>query len=155
MAYDVVLYDGEDEANGVANIVQVLLSQNMNEIPKRIPIARRMPRPVAIYSLDTDSACTISFQRDKCIIYNGIVGRPSVLVKSTVDDILMVSQLKMVGSGLIPVGFFTGRGVKVLLQIAKHKLIVKGLILHPVTALQVIGLFSIVKPTDPWRPRKP
>lgn len=146
MAYDVKLYDG-DEANGVASIVATLLDQNMNGIPGRIAIARRMPRPICIYSLDAEDACTVSFRRNDCIVYNGIVGHPSVLVKATTDDIIEVSQLRMDLSGLVPTSLlFTPRGMKILLQILKHKLVVKGLILHPITSLQVIGLFSIIPP---------
>ncbi|GAA5117539.1 hypothetical protein [Haloechinothrix salitolerans] len=141
--YSTSLYDG-DEANGVANILAVLLEQNFVNFPNRIRIARRMPRPVAIYSTDTDTSATIVFAKDEAVIYNGIVGRPSVLVKATVDQITNVSQLKMIGSGLIPVGFFTKRGMGVLGQILAHKLVVKGLLTHTVTALQLIALLSVV-----------
>ncbi|MGQ0615440.1 MAG: hypothetical protein ACT4PW_00360 [Acidimicrobiia bacterium] len=142
--YDIELYDG-DNANGVSSILQTLLSQNFYNFPSRILIARRMPRPVAVYSFDAEDSSTLVFGMNKCTIYNGIVGRPSVIVKATVDQILDVSQLKMYFSGLIPLGLLgTKRGYDVLWEIAKHKLVVKGLILHPVTALQFIGLVSIV-----------
>ncbi|MCQ4079104.1 hypothetical protein NGB36_00345 [Streptomyces sp. RB6PN25] len=142
--YGVSLYDG-DLSNGLANILATLLAQNFENFPERVKIARRMPRPVAVYSTDTDSTATIVFGAEEAVIYNDLVGRPSVLVKATVDQILDVSQLKMVGSGLVPVGFFTRRGVRVLGEIAKHRLVVKGLLTHTVMSLQLIALLSIAE----------
>lgn len=140
--YPFALYDGA-EANGVANILATLLQQNLQNFPERVSIARRMPRPVAVYSTDTDTAATIVFGKHDGTIYNGLVGRPSVLVKATVDQITDVSQLKMVGAGLVPVGFFTQRGLRVLFDILRHQLVVKGLLKHTVTALQFIALVSV------------
>jgi len=50
----------------------------------------------------------------------------------------------MKASGLLPVGFFTRRGGRVLAAIATRNLKVRGLITHPVTALRVIALLSVV-----------
>ena len=141
--YAVTMYDGED-ANGVAGIVGMLLEQNLDNFPSRVKFARRISRPVAIYSTDTDTACTIVFGSDEAIVYNDIVGKPAVTVMATVDQILDVSQLPMKAGGLVPVGFFTGRGMSVLGQILQHKLVVKGLLTHTVTALRTIALVSVV-----------
>jgi hypothetical protein len=141
-SYRAVTADG-DEANGLASILATLLGQNFEAFPSRHAIARRMPRPVTVYSTDTDAYATIEFRQDRAVIRNGVVGRPSVTVKATVDQILDVAQLKMVGSGLVPVGFFTRRGLKVLGNIVSHRLVVKGLLTHTVTALQLIALLSV------------
>ncbi|BAH47218.1 hypothetical protein ACVH9Z_39695 [Rhodococcus opacus] len=144
-AYPVSLFDGED-ANGVANIVGMLLGQNLENFPSRIKFARKIARPVSIISTDTDSACTIVFGTDEAVVYNDVVGKPAVTVIATVDQILDVSQLPMKAGGLIPVGFFTGRGMTVLGEIVKHKLVVKGLLTHTVTALRTIALVSVIEP---------
>ncbi|MEN0134912.1 MAG: hypothetical protein AAGC80_07175 [Rhodococcus sp. (in: high G+C Gram-positive bacteria)] len=141
--YAVTLYDGQD-ANGVAGIVGMLLGQNLDNFPARVKFARRISRPVAIYSTDTETACTIIFGSDEAVVYNDIVGKPAVTVMATVDQILDVSQLPMKAGGLVPVGFFTGRGMSVLGQILRHKLVVKGLLTHTVTALRTIALVSVV-----------
>ncbi len=140
--YRVSAYDG-DKANGVANILATLLQQNFEKSPSRVNIARRMPRPVTVVSTDTDSVATIVFGSNEAVVYNDVVGRPSVTVKATVKQILDVSQLKMQAGGLLPVGFFTKRGMRVLGDIARHKLVVKGLLTHTVTALQFIALVSV------------
>lgn len=142
--YEVAKHDGDD-ANGVADIVSMLLAQNFASYPKRIRIARRISRPISVYSTDTDAACTAIFSANGATVYNDINGRPSVTVKATVDQILDVSQLKMKAGGLLPVGFFTKRGLAVLGAIAIGKLVVRGLFIHPVTALRFIALMSIVE----------
>lgn len=142
--YEVAKYDG-DYANGVAGIVSMLLGQNFVNFPKRTSIARRISRPITVYSSDTDTACTAVFGADTATVYNDVIGRPGVTVRATVDQILAVSQLKMKAGGLLPVGFFTKRGLGVLGDIVTGKLVVKGLLIHPVTALRFIALMSIVE----------
>ena len=134
----------DQEANGVTGILGSLLDENFTNFPDRSRIARRVRRPVAVYSIDTDESTTAVFEGGNAVLCNGIVGKPAVTVKATVEQILAVSELKMVGGGLVPVGFFTKRGLGVLGQIARHKLVVKGLIKHPLTALRFIALVSIV-----------
>jgi hypothetical protein len=134
----------DQEANGVTGILGSLLDENFTNFPDRSRIARRVRKPVAVYSIDTDESTTAVFEGGNAVLYNGIVGKPAVTVKATVEQILAVSELKMIGGGLVPVGFFTKRGLGVLGQIAGHKLVVKGLIKHPLTALRFIALVSIV-----------
>ncbi|KRB80133.1 hypothetical protein ASE01_01125 [Nocardioides sp. Root190] len=141
--YPVKLQSG-DSANGVATIVGTLLGQNFENFPERIALAKRTKRPVAVVSTDTDQACTIMFRDHGAVVHDGIVGKPIVTVRASVDQILDVSQLKMKAGGLWPVGFFTKRGMGVLGQILRHKLVVKGLLTHTVTSLRTIALVSVV-----------
>jgi len=142
--YPVTCHDG-DEANGVANILNMLLMQNFANKPELIKVAKKMKRPVAVISTDTETEATLEFGPDGVIIYNGVQGDPSVAVHATVDQILDVSQLKMKAGGLLPVGFFTKRGGKVLGQIATHKLVVKGLLTHTIASLRTIALVSVAE----------
>ncbi|HMC05585.1 MAG TPA: hypothetical protein VKJ83_08955 [Actinomycetota bacterium] len=132
------------DANGVAGILGSLLGENFTNFENRDRIARRMRKPVAVYSVDTDESTTVTFGDARASLDNGIVGKPTVTVKATVEQILAVSELKMKAGGLVPVGFFTKRGLGVLGQIARHRLVVKGLIKHPLTSLRFIALVSIV-----------
>lgn len=142
--YPVSIYDGED-SNGVSDIVGTLLGQNFENFPSRIKFARKIARPVTIYNTDTESACTIVFGTDEAVVYNDVVGNPSVTVIASVDQILDVSQLQMKAGGLYPAGFFTKRGFGVLGAILTHKLVVKGLLTHTLTALRTIALVSVVE----------
>ncbi|ROZ88009.1 hypothetical protein [Gordonia sp. OPL2] len=141
-SYPVTAYDG-DSANGVANVVATLLMQNLSSYPHRVKTARAMSRPVTIYSTDTESACTVVFGADEAVVYNDVVGKPSVTVMASVEQILEVSQLKMKWGGLLPVGFFTKRGLGVLKEILTHRLVVKGLLSHTIASLRTISLLSV------------
>jgi hypothetical protein len=142
--YHVKVADGDD-ANGVANILGTLLQQNFENYPERVRIARHLVRPVAVYSSDTNTSATIFFGHDRAVIRNGLMGKPAVVVMATVDQILDVAQLKMVGGGLVPLGFFTKRGGHVLADIARHRLVVKGLLTHTLSSLRFIALVSIAE----------
>jgi hypothetical protein len=141
--YPVTLQDGPD-ANGIASVVATLLAQNFEAFPARVQVARKLTRPVTITGRDIDSTCTISCSSHDLTISNDVVGRPSVIVTATVDQILDLSQLTMKARGLLPVGFFTKRGLRILAAIAVGNLTVRGLITHPITALRVIALLSVV-----------
>lgn len=140
-AYEVT---APEEPNGVAGILGTLLQQNFESYPTRVAVARRLSgRAVAVRSADTNEVATIIFAGHAAQVCNGLEGRPAVLVKGTVDQIVEVTQLRMRGGGLLPVGFLTGRGLKVLREILLHRLVVKGLLVHPVVALRFISLVSI------------
>jgi hypothetical protein len=124
-------------------ILSTLLQQNFENFPSRVKIARRMPRPVAVVSTDTGDIATIVFGSTEAVVYNDVVGRPSVTVRATLAQIIDVSQLQMKAGGLLPLGFFTKRGLRVLGDILRHRLVVKGLLTHTITALQFIALVSI------------
>lgn len=140
--YRVTLYD-EDEANGVANILRTLLEQNFEAHPERVAIARRIRRPVAVFSTDTDSSATVIFGKRGAIVCNDVTNAPAVVVWATVDQVIDVSQLQMKAGGLIPVGFITNRGMSVVWDILRHRLIVKGLLTHTLTTLRLIALLSV------------
>lgn len=143
-AYPVVVVDG-DGANGVSSLLSTVLEQNLAAFPKRVRTARKVPRPVMVRSADTGEAATLVFHPDRLDVWNGEVGRPSVTVIATVEQVLDVVELKMRAGGLLPVGFFTARGARILGAIATHRLVVKGLVRHPVTALAFIALASTVE----------
>lgn len=140
--YPVTLSDGLD-ANGIAGVVATLLEQNLEAFPARVTLAGRLPRPVTITASDLDSSCTIRCGPRDVTISNDIVGKPSVTVIATVEQILDLSQLKMKAGGLLPLGFLTKRGLRILRAIAARKLTVRGLVTHPITALRVIALLSV------------
>lgn len=134
-----------DDANGVAGVVAALLQENIENFPWRVNTALKIARPVAIVSKDTDSACTVIFNDDFGVVYNDIVGKPSVTAIATIPQILNISQLPMRAGGLLPVGFLTKRGLSVIGAILARRLVVKGLLTHPVTVLRLISLISIAE----------
>lgn len=141
--YPVTLYDGDD-ANGVASIVGMLIGQNVENFPSRVKFARKISRPCrSTAPTPTAPARSCSAPTRQLSTTTSWVGRASPSVPAWTD--LDVSQLPMKAGGLIPVGFFTNRGMKVLGGILTHKLVVKGLLTHTLTALRTIALVSVVE----------
>ena len=141
--YKFALYDAEG-ANGMAQLAGSLLQENLESFPSRGNIAAKIARPVTLCDSSTATACTIAFGSGGALIYNDVVGSPSVIVIDTTgDQLLAVSQLKMRAGGLLPTGFFTRQGMAVVRAILRRKLIVKGLITHPITVLRLIALVSV------------
>jgi hypothetical protein len=139
--YEITLYD-EQHANGVAQLIAALLNRNLDYYRSRVGIAHRMSRPVAIINSSTGNACTIVFGRAGAVVYSDLVGRPAVIVKGTVDQILNLSQIRTKVGGLFPVGLLSTPGKRVLREVRTRRLFAKGLLLHPLTALRVIALMS-------------
>lgn len=132
------------EPNGLASLTGMLLQENFENFPARRRIAARMARPVALREGDSGAACTVLFGPDQAVVLNDVAGLPSVVVIDTTgDQLLAVSQLRMRAGGLLPTGFFTKQGMAVIRAILRRELIVEGLITHPVTALRLIALMSV------------
>lgn len=132
----------DDEANGIANIMQALLRQNFLNKPHLVKIARKMRHPVTIFNTDTDTECTVDFGRDGAVIHNGIVGEPNVALYVSSDQLLQISQMKVKAGGKLPVGLISPKS-PVLRQILGRKIIVKGLISHSLASMRTFALLSL------------
>ena len=140
--YNVQL-DDDDTDNGVALVLSSLLGQNLEKYPTRARIARRISRPVSIHDEDSEATASVVFHGDTATVHSDSIGRPGVVVNATVEQILELSQLRMKAGGLLPVGFLTRRGLRILSAIARRRLVVKGLVLHPLTVFRFIAMVSI------------
>lgn len=143
-AYLVTLHD-EEIANGVAQLIWSLLNRNLDYYRSRISLACKMSRPIAIVNTATGNACTIVFGREGAVIYNDVVGRPAITVTATVDQILNLSQVRMSGRGLFPVGLSSTPGKRLLRDIRTQKVSLKGVLAHPLIGLRTIALLSAIE----------
>jgi hypothetical protein len=134
------LADG-DQANGLCFLLNMLLTQNLNDASKQ-QLAQKMRCSVGINGTDTDQKATLIFNNNQVVIKNDFAKPLKLIINATTDHILDVSQVKVIG-GLLPVGFFTKRGWGLIKEILKGKLVIKGLITHPVTAIRFIAIVSV------------
>jgi len=141
--YPVVLADGE-EANGLAYLVNMLLSQNLSANPEKQKLAAKMNCTIGIDSIDTEQKVTLIFSSEQLVIKNGFTKPRHVTVSATTDHILEVSQLK-VTKNLFPVGFLTKRGWQLIKEILTGRFKIKGLIIHPLKIIKFVALISIAQ----------
>ncbi|HSV64517.1 MAG TPA: hypothetical protein VLJ59_01245 [Mycobacteriales bacterium] len=116
-----------DRPNDVADILASLLTSNLETYPARANIARQISRPVAVYNTYTGTVATVVFHDNRAVVYNNLVGRPLLIVKGIANQIVDVTKLTTAPA---------------LRRILRRRLAVKGLLLHPVTALQLLALIS-------------
>lgn len=123
--YQMKLADGE-QANGLANLLNMLLSQNLASNQEKQKLARKMNCSIGLYTTDTDQHCTLIFGRDNFSIKNGQERPVRVQVSANTSHLIDITQLKVI-DGWLPVGFFTKRGWQTIKEIFTMRLKVKGL----------------------------
>lgn len=132
-----------DEANGTASIMKALLEQNFANKPYMIKVAKRMRRPVAIISTDTETEVTIDFSHHGAVVYNGIVGEPNVALHVDSDQLLELSKLRIRAGGFLPVGLVSPVGIRIVRQVIGRKMVIKGLLSHTIASMRTLALVSL------------
>jgi hypothetical protein len=132
-----------DDVNGTGAVLYGLISEKVAMDPRAAHVARAIGRPVTVRNMDDGAEATVVPGRTATRVINGPAVDPVVRVEATVDQLLDLSQLEMRRGGLWPIGLFTARGARILLQIATGKLRVHGLFRHPFTVFRFIALVSV------------
>lgn len=132
-----------DDVNGTGVVLYGLISEKVAKDPRAAHIARRIGRPVIVRNVDDGAEASVVPGSIATTIVNGRAANPVVCVEATVDQLLNLSQLEMRRGGLWPIGLFTGRGARILLQIATGKLKVRGLLRHPFRVFRFLALVSV------------
>ncbi|MGQ0631682.1 MAG: hypothetical protein ACT4P1_11600 [Sporichthyaceae bacterium] len=132
-----------DEANGTASIMKALLEQNFENKPYMIKVAKRMRRPVAIISTDTETEVTIDFSQHGAVVYNGLVGEPNVALHVDSDQLLELSKLRIRAGGFLPIGLASPLGIRIVRQVIGRKMVIKGLLSHTIASMRTLALVSL------------
>lgn len=151
-----VSLDDEQDANSTARLVEFLLNRNLQSDHAPITLAQKISRPVAILNTTSGRSCTVVFGPQGAVVYNQLVGRPAVTIRASLDQILNLSQIRVSASGLsqirvklsavIVVVLRSTPGRRLLRDLRARKMVVNGLLRHPVTALRAMVLLSTVCP---------
>jgi hypothetical protein len=142
--YPVSHQDG-DSAGGLSMIVVSLLSENLAGNDATVRVARKIRRPIGLRNKDDGATATIEFRDDVTLVADGLDGGPPVLVEATVQQLLALSQLKILAGGALPVGFLTPAGMRIVGAILVRRLRVRGLFLHPLTVLRFLAVISVAR----------
>lgn len=132
-----------DDVNGTGAVLYGLISEKVAKDPRAAHVARVIGRPVTVRNVDDGAEATVVPGPTATRVINGPAVNPVVYVEATVDQLLDLSQLEMRRGGLWPIGLFTGRGARILLQIATGKLKVRGLLRHPLIVFRFLALVSV------------
>jgi len=126
--------------NGLAVMLADLLDQNMEQNPAKVKHFQKLRAVVAISAIDAEVKLTLFFNKGSCTVYNGLVGKPDLHIECDSETILGLSTVPLL-AGLPDVTKVEGR--KMIGQILSRKLIIHGMLTHPVTTILLTKLFSV------------
>jgi hypothetical protein len=141
------LAPGADE-NGLANMLSGLVRDNLEAKPHKQADFEALSGRVAIVADDIDVALTMSFERGKLTIYDGIQGIPKVTIRGPSEAILAMSNMPLATPLGLPIPDPRDRETvkavgTVLGATLSGKLHVYGMALHAPLLMKLTRIMSI------------
>ncbi len=122
--YAVGYYDGE-QSNTLATSIAELLTRNLGHRDRRSRLVTTgLARTVAFYDPDTDLACTAKFEKRSATVYNGIAGRPSIVVVAAGSDLEQIPPRQ--------------RALRTL----RRSVSIRRMIFHPYASLRIVDALT-------------
>ncbi|AZG46813.1 hypothetical protein [Gordonia insulae] len=144
--YPIERYDGRD-TNAVAASVASLLRDNFHADPGRARLSRRLGRPVAIYDASSDDSATIDFRATGATVYNGIAGRPTIVVEREPESLRELPAIAVRRFSTAGTLLFTRTGAAILRAVLTGTVPVHRAVLHPLVTVRLLAILA--PPTDP------
>ena len=126
--------------NGLALMLTDLLTQNMEQAPKKQQTFKRMKAVVAISAGDAEVDLSLHFDRGRCTIKDGVAEAADLHIQTDSDTVLELSALS-INAGLPNFFNRTGRGVAG--KLFKGELKIRGMVRHPVSLIRLTKIFSV------------
>ena len=127
------------EPNGLAAMIGGLIEANLAAHPARARLLAP-PAVVGIEARDAEVACTVRLSPDGVMVWNGLTGRPGVVVRAdttTLTDLTTAPLRRGFPDALTP----AGRSVTA--KLLKGDLKVRGLLRHPAVVSRLNRLLSV------------
>lgn len=140
MAEPEITVDKSAEENGLANMVAELLKANVASSGYKKRVFSRMKGAVGLLATDAEVQVTLTFDRGRCVIHDGLLPGTAITVSADSDSIIELSNVRVVGG--LPWLFDTaGRSVvgKALGRVIR----IHGLLRHPVTLTRLGIVLSV------------
>ena len=138
--YPVESYDADD-TRATANEIVAVLERNCAEAG-RARLSRAFNRPVALFDPEHSDSATISFRDTGATVYNGIAGRPSVVVEYGLTELNELPPIK-VRRFSVAASLLVGRaGAALLRSVAARRVRVRDAALHPLVVVRLLTILS-------------
>jgi hypothetical protein len=134
--------------NGLATMLADLVRQNLDAKPHKKADFVALRGQVAIVADDVDVALTLSFDRGKLTIHDGIVGIPDVTIRGPSEAIMALSNLPLATPLGLPIPNPRDREAvlavgTVMRAVRQGRLRVYGMAFHPVLLVKLTRVMSI------------
>ena len=90
-----VIVDEKAQENGMALMMADLITQNMEQNPEKVRYFNKLKAVVAITSKDAQVKLTMFFNRGSLVIYDGLVGKPSLHIVADSESILGLTSVSI------------------------------------------------------------
>jgi hypothetical protein len=125
---------------GLAEMLLILIRQNLEQKPQRISSFEALHSNVVIVARDIDITVTLAFRKGKLKIYSGIVGTPDLKIVADHDVILGLS-LTHICLGLP--NYFNRTGREILQRLLSGNLKIEGILRHPLQLTRLTKVISV------------
>lgn len=136
-----VIVEGGESASYFATLVATTLAQNVEKHPEKYADFRAVESDVAIVLTDVDLAVTLSFRGDRCVVRDGVTGRPRLRLRTDSTTFNELALLRIGPMGL-PI-YVDAAGRQVVRALVSGRLRIDG-VRHLGTLNRVTRLFSVV-----------
>lgn len=84
--------------NGLANMLQTMMRQNVEDHPERADILRKLSGRMAIFAEDAEVAISIDFEGERVLFRDGIIGIPNLTIRGGFEHIGDLSRMEAIGA---------------------------------------------------------
>ncbi|MET4167580.1 MULTISPECIES: hypothetical protein [Gordonia] len=137
VGYPIELYDGND-TRITANKVAALLAHNCSDAG-RGRLGHGFTRPVALFDPKHNDSATIAFRDAGATVYNGIAGRPVVVLECALGELAPIKVRRF----SVPATLLLGRaGTAMLRSLAGRRVRLRDAALHPLVVVRFLTILS-------------
>lgn len=138
--YPIETYDAPG-TRATANEVATLLERQCADAG-RARLSRAFHRPVALFDPEHNDSATIAFRDTGATVYNGIAGRPAIVLECALNELGELAPIK-VRRFSVPASLLLGRAGSTLLRsVATRRVRGRDALLHPLVAVRLLAILS-------------
>lgn len=136
---EIVLHDDAEE-NGLASMIADLMRENLADSPYKTKVFSLMKGIVTLEATDAEVRTTLSFDRGRCVINDGVPRMPDLWVVTDSESILELSLIRIVKG--LPY-YFDETGKALVKKMISREVHVEGAALHPILLTQLTIALSV------------
>ncbi|GBD03641.1 hypothetical protein HRbin19_00936 [bacterium HR19] len=136
-----ILIDEKAKENGLATMLYQMIKENIERNPWKETNAKKINSDVFIWAKDADVKVSISFRKDKVLVFDGEIFNPSIKIKGDTSDLIEMTKIKILPVLKIPV--LDKETLPILQKIIKRRVEIKFDIKKIPSLINLIVVLSI------------
>ncbi|MEW6264557.1 MAG: hypothetical protein AB1641_15910 [Thermodesulfobacteriota bacterium] len=137
--FEIRLAPGAEEL-GLANMLRDLLTQNLDQHPRKISDFKKLKIGIGLVITDAEIAMTLGFAGGLLTIYPGLRNRPGLVIFAESNQVMALSNQRIKWG--LPY-YFDDTGREILSAMKSGRLKVKGLLSHFPSLIRLSRVMSV------------